>query len=557
MVPIDPDQDIHVHFCHILTCQKQVPIRALLSSDSNNPEKSMIRIFPILLSLFLILSCSNPRPLEKDIAVLSYWPTAGWESSPPEEQGLDSERLADLLRFIRQNGLGIHSLLLIRNGRIVLDAYFYPFTPGGTVHDVASVTKSVISALTGIAIDKGYISSVDQPMLSLLPKRTIPDIDRKKSVTIKDLLTMRSGFDCGLLPGERELYDMLQTGNYVQSVIELPMALDPGSKYAYCSGNMHLLSAIITEATGLSALDFAKEHLFAPIGIQQVFWPSDAQGVTHGWGDLHLHPHDMARIGYLYLKGGMWEGRQIVSSQWIEQTVQPHSALSETEGYGYGWWLQSISPTDHLFFANGRGGQNIYVWPAKDIVVVLTGGGYDIEKIQQPLLSTIQSDGLLPENQKDNKRLQDMLATITRPPEPKPVPPLPETAKRISGKRYLLEKNTLNFKAISLKFDGPKEGVVEISRITNSSGETADYVLPIGLNGVYPIIPGGLFGLPWGAKGHWKSPDVFVLHWDFIANINRFRFTLSFAEEMVTIALDEETGLPGEVFRGYAKKQTP
>ncbi len=510
--------------------------------------KFSIRVLPILLSVLLTVACSNPEPIRK----ASYWPTAGWQSSTPEEQGLDSELLADLLELIRQNGIGIHSLLLIRNGQVVLDAYFYPFTPGGTVHDVASVTKSVTSTLIGIAIDRGHISSVEQSMLALLPKQTVADAEKKKAITVKDLITMRSGLDCGLLPAEKELYDMVQTGNYVQSAIDLPLALEPGSKYAYCSGNMHLLSAIITETTGLSALDFAKEHLFGPLGIQQAFWPADAQGISHGWGDLRLHPHDMARIGYLYLNRGMWDGKQIVSPQWVEQATQPHSSPSEDEGYGYGWWLQSISPTDHLVFASGRGGQMIYVWPAKEMIVVLTGGGYDIRRIEQPLLSAIRSDSVLPENQKGYKRLRDMLAAITIPPDPEPIPALPDTAQRISGKEYRLVKNALGFTSISLSFDDREKGLLKMTRIASSS-ETEDYVLPIGLDGVHSIVPGGLFGLPWGAKGHWESANVFVMHLDTIANINRFRLTMTFAEEAVTVALDEETGLPSEVFKGHAQ----
>lgn len=257
------------------------------------------RLLGVLSSLLLIFSCGSLKPPGRDLPKASYWPTTGWETSPPEEQGFDSDRLSDLLESIRKNGIGIHSLLFIRNGQMVLDAYFYPFTPGGTVHDVASVTKSVTSALIGIAVDRGYISGVDEPMLSYFPERTVPDADRKRPVTVEDLVSMRSGFDCGLLPGERELYAMIQTGDYVQSILELPMASDPGSKYAYCSGNMHLLSAIIRKSSGQSALDFAREHLFEPIGIGRAYWPADSQGITHGWGDLKLHPHDMARIGYL------------------------------------------------------------------------------------------------------------------------------------------------------------------------------------------------------------------------------------------------------------------
>lgn len=511
-----------------------------------------------LLSISIVLGCGDlGNQIQSSYpAPPAYWPTTSWQTSSPEEQGIDSEQLAEMLQFIKKNDIRIHSLLFIRNGQVILDAYFYPFTSTGTPHDVASVTKSVTSALIGIAIDKGYIQSVDQPVLSFFPNHAVTNDDtRKDRITVKNLTTMTSGFDCGFLPDEKELYGMLrQADDYVKSILELPMAVEPGSRAAYCSGNTHLLSAIITQSTGLSALEFAREHLFAPLGIEDVTWPSDPQGITHGWGDLHLRPHDMAKIGYLYLNGGVWNGKQILSSRWIEQSVQSHATLPSNEEYGYDWYPQVVNPSVRLYYATGRGGQKIYVWPGKEVILALTGGGYDLRRIQQHLLSSIQSDKALPENWEAHKHLQDMVTAITRPPDPKPVPPLPGTARTISGKRYRLEENMFSLETVSLSFDDRRRGMIAISRPTIASGEAHEHIFPIGMDDVYAISPNGFFGQPIGVKGHWTSPNKFVLLLDFIADINRFTFTLDFEVDKVTIAISEETGIPGEIIQGSVKE---
>ncbi len=521
----------------------------------------MARLLRLLLPLILValnLACgkvsSTNLTIRQPPSPAPYWPTDGWRVSTPESQGFDSAQLAELLDFIKKNNARVHSLLLIRNGQMVLDARFYPFTLGGKVHDVASVTKSVTSALIGIAIDKGYIQSVDQPVLSFFQDRPPVDGDvRKSRTTIENLLTMTSGFDCGFRDDLQELYAMLQSGNLVQAMLGLPMVGEPGSRWAYCSGNTHLLSAIITKTTGLSALDFAQQHLFGPLGIHNIIWPSDAQNLTNGYGDLHLRPQDMAKIGYLYLHGGMWEEKQIISSRWIEKTLTSHATVADNEGYGYSWYLQSISPSMHLYSASGRAGHKIYVWPSKKVIVVLTGGGDDLALIQHLLIPAVQPDSSLPENKTAYLQLQNALTEIARPPAPKPVPEMPGAARLISGKTYRLGKNANGLQTISLDFDNPEKGRGRVSRL-NPHGETEGYEFLIGLDDVYAITAEGYFGLPVGAKGYWKAVDEFVLDWNLIANINHYTLTLGFEDNMVRVQIDDQTELPSETFVGHAKE---
>ena len=502
------------------------------------------------------------------------WPTEDWQTSTPENLGMDSESLVELLSFYRENKINIHSMLIIRNGTIALDACFYPFPQGGTVHDVASVTKSITSVLIGIAIDQGFIESVEQPLLSYFPERTIANLDaNKEKITIENLLTMTSGFSCGYQPGEKEHSEMFTSEDWVQYVLDLPMARGPGQEYAYCSGNSHLLSAILTEATGMSMLDFAQKHLFTPLGIDEVIWPPDPQGITRGWGDIHLHPRDLAKIGFLYLNNGLWEGKQLLNAAWVEKSTQPqvdravktNTFVRPGRDYGYAWHLVSEGPFSGMYYAAGRGGQSLRVLPDANIVTVITGGEnalleYDGEKIGEFILSI--SDQALPKNLEGNENLQQKTEAVTAAPSPEQIY-LPETAQIISGEIFVLDENFLNFKTISLRFNGQEEAgqeeaEVRFSLIDPASGKYTQLVEPIitqlaapmRLDGIYTIIP-GRFGLSTGIKGNWDKDGDFLLTIDEMADINVFELRMSFEADKVTIVLNEKTGLiVNETFEG-------
>ena len=505
-------------------------------------------------------------------------PTEDWQTSTPEEQGMDSESLVELLSFYRQSKMNIHSMLIIRNGKIGLDACFYPVTPGGTVHDVASVTKSITSVLIGIAIDQGFIESVEQPLLSYFPERTIANLDAyKEKITIENLLTMTSGFSCGYQPGEREHNEMFTSEDWVQFVLDLPMVRGPGQEYAYCSGNSHLLSAILTKATGTSMLDFAQKHLFTPLGIEEVIWPADPQGITRGWGDLHLHPRDLAKIGYLYLNNGLWEGKQLVNAAWVEKSTQPqvdravktNTFVRPGRDYGYAWHLVSEGPFSGMYYAAGRGGQSLTVLPDANIITVITGGEnalleYEGERIGEFILSI--SEQALPNNPEGNESLQQKTEALTATPAPERIY-LPEVAQVISGEIFILEENFLNFKTISLRFSGQEEAgqeeaEVRFSLIDPASGKYTQLVEPIitqlvspmRLDGIYTNV-GGRFGLSTGIRGNWDKNGDFLLTIDEMADINVFELRMSFEADKVTIVLNEKTGLiVNETFEGVRQK---
>lgn len=476
-----------------------------------------------------------------------YWPTDGWRTTTPESQGLDSEELVKAFDFIRENKINIHSMLIIRNGYVVLDAIFYPYTRG-TVHDLASVTKSVTSALIGIAIDKGVIQSVHHPILDFFPEYEVENLDEnKRKITIEDLLTMTSGFNCGFQHGEQELFQMFESDDWIDFVLDMPMTAEPGSRWAYCSPNVHLLSAIISKTTGMSALEFARKYLFDPLGIKEIIWPSDPNGFCFGWGDLHLLPEDMAKIGTLYLNEGLWDGKQVISSEWIAQSKPHHVTLSGGRGYGYLWWDTGHTPG--FYEAVGRGGQRICIWPEKRFVIVFTGGGFEPGDVGRFIGSAYKSDTPLPENPEGIRLLREKVKVTAKAPNPKPISSLSEIAENISEKTYVFDANSRGLRSISLSFPEQDEVIVKI-HFRDGRHETR----PIGLDDVYRVSPEGRFGLPVALKGVWKSENEFVFYYNEVANINNNRVRMLFEEDRVQISISEETGLFDTVIDGRLEK---
>ena len=484
-----------------------------------------------LLWLVAVGGCVKPTPPP------AYWPTQGWRSSTPEAQGMDSGMLAQAVNLIREQALAVDSLLIVRHGHIVLDAYFYPYT-ADRLHDVASVTKSITSTLIGIAIEEGGISGLDAPLAGFFPEVTSLSSDpRKARITIRDLLSMSSGLHCGYEPGEVEVRAMLETTNWVQSVLDLPMAAEPGREFAYCSGNSHLLSAIISRRAHSTTLEFAKRTLFAPLGIQKVVWPTDPQGVNRGWAQLQLHPRDLAKVGFLFLHRGRWEDHQIVSADWVERATCAQIGVPRKDvDYGYGWWINKGKYAG-LYEAQGRGGQFVTVAPESDIVAVFTGGFYDRERFAPLLLGAIKSDKPLPENPLGLAQLTRSLTAVARVPNPLPVRQLPARARVISGQTYRFGMNPLGLETFALHFDRPDEATFTL---VSRAGR---FVMPVGLDAVYRFSEATPSGLAAGLKGTWRSEQEFVLRYDEIAGPNTFDLYLDFEDDRTSICLDDPSGM--------------
>jgi CubicO group peptidase (beta-lactamase class C family) len=241
-------------------------------------------------------------------------------------------------------------------------------------HVLHSCTKSVTSALVGIAMDQGHIQSVDQPVLSFFPERTVGNLDaRKEALTLEHLLTMTDGLhwvtkDIRYTSSTDTTPEMMRSNDWVQFTLDRRMEAEPGTRWNYNGGASHLLSAIVQETTGMTALEFAEEHLFGPLGISEVAWLGGNQGRNYGGSRLQMTPHDMAKFGYLYLNEGMWDGEQIVPTAWVNASTANHSPTPQTY-YGYQWW---VMPWAGYYSAIGARGQYITVLPELDMVVVFT-----------------------------------------------------------------------------------------------------------------------------------------------------------------------------------------
>lgn len=479
----------------------------------------------------------------------SSWPTQGWRTSTPEEQGMDSNKLAEAVEFILRENVRAHSLLIIRNGFIVADAYFYPYTPN-TRHDVASVTKSITSTLIGIAVDKGLIKDVSQPVLGFFTDRKAANLDeRKKAMTVEHLLMMESGLQCINSPTEVTLFQMMGSRDWVQFMLDLPMTDAPGTRFEYNSGGVHVLSAIIRKTGGMSALSFARRDLFEPLGISDVVWPLDPRGEdNHGWGDLQLRPHDMAKIGYLFLNNGQWEGKTILSADWVRAATQKRVALRDGESYGYLWWMPAQPPG--LTEARGRGGQRIIIWPEKNIVIVFTGGAFEPGRVGPFLIAALKSDQPLAMDPAGAARLESSIKRAALPPAAQKSEgiPWPKTAEAISGKRFALEPNPRGVQALALTFKDRTEAVLRLA-LDPGVSEQPQIEFLISLDGVPRLAP-GRYGLPAACKGAWKTADTFVVDIDEVANINHFRLELTFEGGRLSGQFAEQTGLGSFPIRG-------
>jgi CubicO group peptidase (beta-lactamase class C family) len=300
--------------------------------------------------------------------------------------GLDTARIRALItRIIDGTYPGIHSILLIKDEKLILEEYFYGYTEN-TPHQLRSATKSISSVMTGIAIQKGLIHSVQDKMLSFFPEYNISD-SQKAAITLRDLLTQQSGFACNdrdpESPGnELKIYP---TDDWIKYILTLPMTHTPGTTPSYCSGNTILIDRIIEKASGQSLSAFAKENLFAPLGITRFKWnfqPDKTQ--QDEFGQLYLRPRDMAKIGLLLLNKGNWKGKQLIPEIFVAESFAKQSVMEDID-YGYTWWLEKLNDIPGIA-AKGNGGQRIFIWPSLNMIAVITAGNYNQQSPANKLL---------------------------------------------------------------------------------------------------------------------------------------------------------------------------
>jgi CubicO group peptidase (beta-lactamase class C family) len=324
------------------------------------------------------------RPRPQELEAVKYAPLSGddLKVSTPAEQGLDPKLVAELYLDAARLET-IYGLLVLKNGNLIAEGYFN----GGAVDQEArlqSVTKSYTSALAGLALEQGYLSSVDQKMLDFFPEVSDQITDpRKQQITIRHLLQMRAGY-----PWEETdpaLWEGLLSGRYLPLIEEFPLIADPGTEFNYSNLTSNWLGIIVARACGTNLKAYAEEHLFSPIGAQAGDWGTDRDGHNNGCADLHVTARDAAKFGLLYLNDGEYDGTQVLSADWVRGSLQSYSENLNSGaptsgrigryfrdmGYGYQWW--SASAGDHHFnYAAGHGGQLIVLLDDLNMVIVVT-----------------------------------------------------------------------------------------------------------------------------------------------------------------------------------------
>jgi len=504
-----------------------------------------------------------------------YWPTEGFRTCTPEEQGMDSTRLVDMVNAYQEDHAknpanSIDSITVVRNGYIVADIYLDPLYPPDTKHVLHSSAKSIVPALVGIAIEQGYIESVDVPVIEFFQDRELEIADQRMAeVTLQDLLTMRTGIrarDSHIYQYEG-LWEMFAADDFVAYFFSLPLDAEPGTRFDYSSLAYFMVAAIIEETTGMDPVSYARENLFDPLGIKDITWATNPKDPGLGFAPMWMKPHDMAKFGLLYLQKGQWDGQQIVPADWVKESVFPYAypknyvdILDEngekdaegsriawisykflvpfSDGYGYMWRLDK----DGNYNAFGTAGQYLIVAPEENLVVMVTNSSSDLgpffpgKLFNDYILEAIQSDKEITANQAAHSELVALSAPPALHQEPQAVAELPAIALDISGKTYSLEANNWNKDNFQLVFDPALDYAV--FSFTAFVDEVAS--IQVGLDGVYRFSETESGG--YAAFGSWTSLNTFEIHYQHIGYSAPSQLSLSFDQDRIKVTEISVTG---------------
>jgi len=299
-----------------------------------------------------------------------------WKTEAAKDHGMDSTALDELHDLMKQQNAGsdskVYSMVTVKDG-VIIDEFYHEGYDAESTFPFHSCSKSVTGTLIGIALNQRYIGSIDDPISKYLDKVNEQEDTHKRDITIKDLLTNTSGLDWD----EWNSYDVWNAfrsaPDWVDFILGRDLVYTPGEHFTYSTGNTHLLSAILEKATGKNQLEYAKEVLLTPLGMESVAWGADPQGITDGGNGIVMTARDGARFGQMCLQNGLWEGEQIVPEEWFKESTTPkNGGYGDANGsYGYQWWIQSYKGYD-MYYAYGFGGQYIFIVPELDMVNVIT-----------------------------------------------------------------------------------------------------------------------------------------------------------------------------------------
>jgi CubicO group peptidase (beta-lactamase class C family) len=476
-------------------------------------------------------------------------PEGTWHGAgTPESQGMDPGVLADLIEYVTTTYPNIDALAVARNGTVVLDAAFYPHE-AEIPHTVYSVTKSVVSTLIGIAIERGLLSGVDVPVVEVLADHFPDQIDDlKAAMTIENVLTMSTGLECrdSYLYRWQGLGEMRASDDWAGYVLGLPMSEEPGTRFEYCNGASHVLSTILTEVTGGPASAFAAETLFGPLGIEDVTWREGPNQVSQGWAGISLRPADMVKIGWLYLQGGVWDGERILPAGYVEAATTPHvEAGTAADGYGYQWWVN-----DGTVAAIGYGGQYILLVPGHDLVVAFVSGlgrnpAAPESLLERYIIPAIVSDDPLAPDPDGAERLEAVIAVAAEIPEAAALP-IPAAAEVLDEMPYLLGDNPGGFQWFLLDFEDDSltmaledvDGPIEVAMAFDGRYHESD-----------------AWGRTWAFRPEWTTDNTLTIDFRIVGGTARGHFEFVVDDDEVYFWYEEEVF--GTSVLAAAKREAP
>ncbi len=454
--------------------------------------------------------------------------------STPEAQGVDSRGLIRAIRRVRDEPVNLHSLIMIRNGRVIMELYLPPYDRD-TLHNVKSVTKSIMSALVGIALKEGILDNLDRAVLDYFPEYVTGDMDRRTAaITLRHLLTMTSGLD--LDENGPIMNGIFASDDWIGATFARPMSEDPGRRFLYCTALTHVMSGVLSRAGGKSLLELCDQYIFGPLGINGVQWRQDPHGHYFGGSELFMSPRDMAKIGQLFLNRGQWNGKQVVPAEWVRESTRDNmTGIEADDGYGY-WWLR-IPLDESGYRAAGWGGQRICVFPRWNMVVVATSSDPDgLTKLFEALDTSSIGHAPLAPNPSAQRDLEALVADIEEP-APQPVPDLPGLATEISGHVYTLESTDgpLPYENIAFDFTGPDGAGITLGT------DEGTYRLAVGLDGLYSVSPTGNFGrMPHdnhiAIRGKWTGEQSLAMDWLEIGDPNLVRLNIRFSRNRIDLS---------------------
>lgn len=312
----------------------------------------------------------------------------GWSVATLSEVGIDEGPIVELTnKILADEYTDIHSMLIVRNGKLAYEAYFNGFS-ANAFHTCFSYTKSFSSTLIGLAIGQNLIPGVNEPIINYFPGKEALFTDGKEAITIENMLTMSAGLEwdewtTSSLSPENSHEQMMRADSQIDHVLGLPLVNDPGTTFTYSTGLSNLMAPIIEQVSGTTVETFAEQHLLNPLGITNYRWNTvidDFPSTGGSRGGLEMVPRDMAKLGQLFLDGGQWNGQQIISQDWTQEALTPRIQESQNINYGYQWWNRTYFRKDGEpvleYDAVGDGGQWVIIFPELDLLVAFTGGNY-------------------------------------------------------------------------------------------------------------------------------------------------------------------------------------